>query len=94
MLKEQPRGIPFTLRLVGPKKAFGEWKMFLDYWASLSCAEQMKIGNSRHAFLNQSEMAIESKHIIIYRWGSPCSTFLQRKKYNGFYVTWPDTKYC
>lgn len=26
MLKEQPRGIPFTLRLVGPKKAFGEWK--------------------------------------------------------------------
>ncbi|KAI3368676.1 hypothetical protein L3Q82_025671, partial [Scortum barcoo] len=23
MLKEQPRGIPFTLRLVGPKKAFG-----------------------------------------------------------------------
>lgn len=32
MLKEQPRGIPFTLRLVGPKKAFGEWKMFV--WAS------------------------------------------------------------
>lgn len=25
MLKEQPRGIPFTLRLVEPKKAFGEW---------------------------------------------------------------------
>ncbi|KAM7409590.1 hypothetical protein PAMA_001192 [Pampus argenteus] len=24
MLKEQPRGIPFTLRLVGPKKAFGK----------------------------------------------------------------------
>ncbi|XP_010769215.1 PDZ domain-containing protein GIPC3-like, partial [Notothenia coriiceps] len=24
MLKEQPRGIPFTLRLVGPKKAFGD----------------------------------------------------------------------
>ncbi|CAB1314294.1 unnamed protein product [Coregonus sp. 'balchen'] len=24
MLKEQPRGTPFTLRLVGPKKAFGE----------------------------------------------------------------------
>lgn len=24
MLKEQPRGIPFTLRLVGPKRAFGE----------------------------------------------------------------------
>lgn len=24
MLKEQPRGIPFTLRLVEPKKAFGE----------------------------------------------------------------------
>lgn len=28
MLKEQPRGTPFTLRLVGPKKAFGEWKTF------------------------------------------------------------------
>lgn len=25
MLKEQPRGIPFTLRLVGPKKAFGKY---------------------------------------------------------------------
>lgn len=24
MLKEQPRGVPFTLRLVGPKKAFGK----------------------------------------------------------------------
>lgn len=24
MLKEQPRGVPFTLRLVGPKRAFGE----------------------------------------------------------------------
>ncbi|MED6235954.1 PDZ domain-containing protein gipc3, partial [Ataeniobius toweri] len=24
MLKEQPRGLPFTLRLVEPKKAFGE----------------------------------------------------------------------
>lgn len=31
MLKEQPRGIPFTLRLVGPKKAFGEWKMFVGF---------------------------------------------------------------
>lgn len=25
MLKEQSRGIPFTLRLVEPKKAFGEY---------------------------------------------------------------------
>ena len=48
MLKEQPRGIPFTLRLVGPKKAFGEWKMFPDDWASLSCAEQMKTGKSKN----------------------------------------------
>lgn len=65
MLKEQPRGIPFTLRLVGPKKAFGEWKMFLDDWASLSCAEQMKIGNHKHTLLNQSKMVVESEHSII-----------------------------
>lgn len=33
MLKEQPRGIPFTLRLVGPKKAFGEWDGFVEcHW--------------------------------------------------------------
>lgn len=63
MLKEQPRGIPFTLRLVGPKKAFGEWKMFLHDWASLSSAEQMKI-------INIPKMVVESEHKIIYSWGS------------------------
>lgn len=34
MLKEQPRGVPFTLRLVGPKKAFGEWKICAGFSAS------------------------------------------------------------
>lgn len=33
MLKEQPRGVPFTLRLVGPKKAFGEWKICAGFSA-------------------------------------------------------------
>lgn len=30
MLKEQSRGTPFTLRLVEPKKAFGEWETGLQ----------------------------------------------------------------
>lgn len=34
MLKEQPRGVPFTLRLVGPKKAFGEWKICVGFSTS------------------------------------------------------------
>lgn len=33
MLKEQPRGVPFTLRLVGPKKAFGEWEISTGFTA-------------------------------------------------------------
>lgn len=33
MLKEQPRGVPFTLRLVGPKKAFGEWEISTGFAA-------------------------------------------------------------
>jgi len=46
MLKEQPRGIPFTLRLVGPKKAFGEWKTLNVAWDLSSCALQTDIRKS------------------------------------------------
>lgn len=42
MLKEQRRGIPFTLRLVEPKKAFGEWKMFRLCEILNLCAKQME----------------------------------------------------
>lgn len=64
MLKEQRRGVPFTLRLVEPKKAFGEWKMFCAVWNLQLCAKQMETSHHKHRPLTQRWLRSNRPHYV------------------------------